>query len=112
MAYFSNSTEGMDYVARYCDKCVHRNGLDGNSGCAVWLLHLLYAYDECNGTGNAKNMLDGLIPMVEGGHVYKMAGQCTMFYAGEPMPKSKPESTLPVTVIPSMEAWAKKHGVL
>jgi hypothetical protein len=34
MGYFSNGTEGMDYEAQYCDKCVHQDGPTEN-GCAV-----------------------------------------------------------------------------
>lgn len=115
MAYFSNGSEGMDYCARYCDRCIHQNGQDGESGCPVWLLHLLYAYDECNGTGNAKAMLDALIPMEDTnfkeGPQFKVAGKCRMFHEGV-APEPKPESNIPVTVIPSMEEWARKHKII
>lgn len=83
MAYFSNGTEGMDYCAQWCDRCVHQNGADGKSGCPVWLVHLLYAYEECNSKSNAKAMLDTLIPMVPSKHGnYRVAGQCSMGQVG------------------------------
>lgn len=77
MAYFSNGTECMQYQFKYCDKCVH----DKDQGCTVWLLHLLYAYEECNNDGengpqtNAKAMLDALIPMND----CHFADKCSMF---------------------------------
>ena len=46
MGYFSNGTEGMDYEARYCARCIHRDGPDGESGCAVWSAHLFVNDDE------------------------------------------------------------------
>ena len=47
---------------------------NGDSGCAVWLLHLLYNYDECN---NETSFLHTLIPQTED----KLgAKQCTMFF--------------------------------
>jgi len=54
MGYFSNGSEGMDFEARYCDKCVHQE-----DGCAVWLAHLEHNYDECN---NPDSILHILIP--------------------------------------------------
>ena len=59
MGYFSNGCEGEAYEAEYCDHCLHQHGQDGDSGCAVWLAHLLRNYDECN---NAKSILHMLIP--------------------------------------------------
>jgi hypothetical protein len=54
MAYFSNGTEGADYQAQYCDRCIH----DANQDCPIWLAHLLH-----NGTdGDAAEVLDLLIP--------------------------------------------------
>lgn len=76
MAYFSNGTEGEMYQDDYCMKCKNwRDRKDGRGeGCPIWDLHVLYAYDECNGKGNAKDMLDTLIPMKE---LY--ADECSMF---------------------------------
>ncbi len=58
MAYFSNGSEGMDYLANYCDKCIH------NYGCVVWDAHMLKNYDECN---NDDSILHILIPRSENG---------------------------------------------
>lgn len=59
MGYFSNGCEGDSYEARYCSNCVHQNGPDGKTGCAVWLAHMLKNYDECN---NKESILHTLIP--------------------------------------------------
>ncbi len=69
MGYFSNGTEGMDYEARYCDKCIHQE-----QGCAVWLAHMMHNYDECN---NEKSILHILIPRNKEGWNEK----CKMFHA-------------------------------
>ena len=72
MAYFSNGTEGMDYMARYCDKCVHQS-MDG--ACPVMDAHMLYAYDLCNKKEDpGKVILDMLIPEGKSG-----PAQCAMF---------------------------------
>ncbi len=78
MAYFSNGTEGEQYEEKYCIKCVNWRDKDndGCHGCPIWDLHFLYAYEECNGTGNAKAMLDHLIPMNKETH---FAEECSMF---------------------------------
>jgi hypothetical protein len=60
MGYFSNGTEGTDYEARYCDRCLHQDGKDGKGGCAVWLAHVLGNYDECN---KEDSILHLLIPL-------------------------------------------------
>ncbi len=60
MGYFSNGCEGTDYESRYCEQCAHQKIDDG--GCAVWLAHMLYNYDECN---NEKSALHLLIPRTE-----------------------------------------------
>lgn len=73
MGYFSNGTEGMDYEAQFCDRCVHQGPEDG-PGCMVWMLHFLHNYDECN---NEDSMLHVLIPRSEDKLSNK---QCTMFY--------------------------------
>ena len=53
MGYFSNGSEGMLYEEQYCDRCEHQDG------CAVWMAHNIYNYDECN---NPKSILHLLIP--------------------------------------------------
>lgn len=73
MGYFSNGSEGMDYEADYCDRCVHQNGPDGDSVCAVWAAHKFHNYKECN---NKESILHMLIPRSEEG---LGNGQCLMF---------------------------------
>ena len=81
MGYFPNGCEGMDYEARYCDRCIHQGAADG-PGCPVWLLHMLHNYEECN---NKSSMLHVLIPRSTDGLSNE---QCAMFAAkpqeGEP----------------------------
>ena len=76
MAYFSNSTESMDYEEKHCSNCVHQKLDDG--GCAVWLLHLIYNYDECN---KKDSFLHVLIPRTKDGLGNE---QCEMFHAIDP----------------------------
>jgi hypothetical protein len=71
MGYFSNGSEGMAYEAQYCDRCQHQKPNDG--GCAVWLAHMLYNYQECN---NRDSILHLLIPRSPDG---LGNAQCTMF---------------------------------
>lgn len=73
MGYFPNGTAGMDYEARYCNRCAHGPIARPDDGCAVWLAHMLKNYDECN---NADSVLHILIPRTEGGIGNE---QCTMF---------------------------------
>ena len=75
MAYFSNGTEGMLYTEKYCNRCVHGTGKYGNLDCAVWDVHLLFSYEECNSGSNAKTILDTLIPM----DIKNRPSKCSMF---------------------------------
>lgn len=68
MGYFSNGSEGADYEAAYCVRCVHLQG------CAVWLAHMLHNYDECN---NEKSILHLLIPRSDNGLGNE---ECLMFH--------------------------------
>jgi hypothetical protein len=80
VGYFSNGSEGMDYEATYCDKCVH-GAVHGDGTCQVWLLHLMHNYRDCN---NDDSMLHQLIPRSKDGCDNE---QCRMFVAaqqGEP----------------------------
>jgi hypothetical protein len=77
MGYFSNGSEGDCYEAEFCSRCVHQNGPDGESGCAVMLAHLLRNYDECN---NKESILHILIPRDKDG----WNEQCKMFHAKNP----------------------------
>ena len=69
MGYFSNGTEGMDYEAKYCARCIHNQE---EAGCAVLLAHQLYNYDECN---KPDSILHILIPRDARGYNEK----CAMF---------------------------------
>lgn len=75
MAYFSNGTEGEDYEAQWCSRCVH---LDDPPMCAVWEAHLLANYDERR---NAESPLHVLIPRSSDGLRNE---QCRMFRAKPP----------------------------
>jgi hypothetical protein len=80
MAYFPNGTSGMCYEEEYCCNCVHFGDPDG-PGCPIWLLHLLYNYDQCRKgkTGSTvKSILGTLIPETKDG---LGAEQCSMFLA-------------------------------
>jgi hypothetical protein len=70
MAYFSNGTEGMDYQARYCERCVH----DINQDCPVWLAHLMHNSAGCN---DNEHILHLLIPRSKDRLTNE---QCRMFH--------------------------------
>lgn len=61
MGYFSNGTEGMEYEARWCSRCIH-----ASSGCAVWNAHLFANYDQ-HKNKDVKLILDLLIPRSKDG---------------------------------------------
>lgn len=101
MGYFSNGTEGMAYEAQWCNKCVHQ----GN--CAVWLLHMLYNYDECN---NKDSMLHELIPRSKDGLSNE---KCTMFHEGKSpvIEAEEEERRIRETINPAYKEWAKERGL-
>ena len=83
MGYFSNGTEGRDYQARYCYRCVNYRDLgDGRGeGCPIWDLHQLWNYDP--GTPRERlvaatkdRALDQFIPRSKDGLTNE---QCKMF---------------------------------
>jgi len=78
MGYFSSGTEGMDYQARYCERCVNY-GPDEGPGCPIWSLHLLWNYDSCRDEMKDK-ALRHFIPIAENG-VWNE--QCRMFKPAE-----------------------------
>lgn len=87
MGYFSNGTEGLDYVEHYCRRCIHWKDLnDGRGeGCPIWDMHLLFAYEECDSGSNAETMLNTLIPrgfIEDAGDGVGMPTneECTMFH--------------------------------
>jgi hypothetical protein len=92
MGYFSNGSEGMDYEARYCSRCVHEGGPDG-PGCAVWGAHLFANYAECN---NKDSILHQLIPRDARGENM----QCAMFYERGRRGGGQPEPVpVPLTIV-------------
>ena len=54
MAHFSCGTEGLDWQARNCDRCLNADDL---GACAIWDAHLMF-----NGDEDARRVLDTLIP--------------------------------------------------
>lgn len=71
MAYFSSGTEGLDYEARWCVRCVH--AASETKTCAVLTAHGLYNYEGCN---NPDSILHLLIPRSKDGLSNE---QCRMF---------------------------------
>lgn len=74
MGYFSNGTEGMDYEATVCSRCVHYDTSDQNMGCPILRLHMVWNYDACDDDGK-RHALDSFIPRHG---IYN--GLCTMFH--------------------------------
>jgi len=73
MGYFSNGSEGDDYQAHYCDRCVH---WQHENPCAVWGLHLMRNYKDCTNASSALHMLiprDGIFN-----------AKCLMFWPDAP----------------------------
>ncbi len=70
MGYFANGVEGDDYYEAYCSRCVH----DQNGSCPIWLLHILYNYQESD---NEHSFLDLLIPRSDDGGGNE---QCRLFH--------------------------------
>jgi hypothetical protein len=60
MGYFSNATEGMSFDEKYCAHCLNMPKREDRD-CPVRSAHLLFAYEECGSTSNAKKILDMLI---------------------------------------------------
>jgi hypothetical protein len=56
MAYFPNGTASEMYYDKYCSRCKFDRGANE---CAIWLLHLLHNYEECN---KEDSFLHHLIP--------------------------------------------------
>ena len=78
MAYFYCGTEGVDYQARYCRRCVNRRDIgDGRGeGCPVFDVHFLYNSAQ-NRNPELREALAVLIPHKDGEH----PGECAMFLA-------------------------------
>lgn len=77
MAYFSNGSEGDNYMAKWCCCCENWKDLnDGRgSGCPIWDVHLLFNY-EAQKNPTAKQILDMLIPTNKES---MFAEKCSMF---------------------------------
>ena len=75
MGYFSNGTEGMDYRAKFCERCIHNmaNRRGGNT-CPVWYLQGLWNSGCCRDE-EKDNVLRMFIPIVD--KIWN--GECTMF---------------------------------
>jgi len=58
MGYFSNGDAGEAYEAAYCARCIH-GPKRTDKLCAVWALHFMHNYDECN---KPESFLHVLIP--------------------------------------------------
>lgn len=78
MGFFSNSTEGDAYEHNVCSRCAHyvENPEDGM--CGVWEIHLLYNYDQEDGS-TVESIMDTLIPRRG---IYN--DLCSMFYPARP----------------------------
>lgn len=83
MAYFSNGSEGQDYEARWCNRCVHEGGPNG-PGCAVWLAHLMHNSDQVKGSP-LESTLAILIPVDARGFALK----CKMFLTVEDVRRAR-----------------------
>lgn len=69
MAYFSNGSEGEEYEARYCSKCVHCGE------CPILVLHSLWNYDALD-SETKHTALNVFIPRSKDGLSNE---QCRMF---------------------------------
>jgi len=83
MGYFANGTEGEMFEEAWCSRCVHSDtsgereiGVD--PPCPVWMAHIMFAYEECNASSNAKAILDMLIEDHRDGSVF--VNECQMFH--------------------------------
>jgi hypothetical protein len=99
MGYFPNGTSGMIYEEQYCYRCIHRNGRDGKSGCAVMLAHNLFNYEHCN---TPDSILHLLIPKTKDGIGN---ATCEMFVQGEP-----PQLYDTKRMLPEHAEWLKKNA--
>jgi hypothetical protein len=76
MGYFSSGTEGMDYEARYCERCANFRKTDADvESCPILELHMMWNYDSCDDE-TKREALNAFIPMTKDG-VFNEA--CRMF---------------------------------
>jgi hypothetical protein len=66
MGYFPNGTDGAIFEEKYCMRCTHYGLVNGEfpaGGCPVWVVHLVYNYDQLDdGQEKLKDVLSTLIP--------------------------------------------------
>jgi hypothetical protein len=94
MGYFPNGSAGMDYEAKFCEKCVHYGPKDG-PGCPVFLLHLLWNYDAV-GKSRSKIKEEALNSFIQRTKDGLGNEKCRMFVPMEYLTKEgKEEITLP-----------------
>lgn len=72
MGYFANSSEGAAFEETYCARCVH----NGETPCAVMLVHELYNYDQLD---ESEERLRGALNLLIDEDEYI----CRMFHAKE-----------------------------
>lgn len=77
MGRFANGMMGDCYEADNCNSCWH--GADKEKGCPVWLLHLLWNYDQKDGDDKTL-ALETFIPTT-GAPLWNK--KCTMFIPKE-----------------------------
>jgi hypothetical protein len=86
MGYFSNGTEAEMYAERYCARCMHGPRRNPDEGCAVWLLHMLHNYEECDKPDSFLNLL---IPRAQGDVGNE---QCAMFREDQDLPDPRQQA--------------------
>ena len=119
MGYFSNGSEGMDYQAAWCDRCVHGESDEGLY-CPVWAMHLDWNSDQCRhgwdtttdpaviADSKAKDAaLQYMIPRIG---IWN--GGCRMFIATDPEWRGREDELRSLWDGRARERedeWAKKH---
>lgn len=107
MGYFSTGTEGADWEARWCYRCVHYPEV---GECPVMLLHSLWNYDQCAAANDRHEgrepqdkaseakliALETLISCGESG----LGNDCQMFYR-----KPAPEPTATQTALRELREY-------
>jgi hypothetical protein len=78
MGYFSNSSEGMGYMEKFCTRCVNwRDNGSGTEGCPIMDLHSLWNYEAVGKDADKAKTgaLSHFIPREKNGE----NGECSMF---------------------------------
>jgi len=53
VGYFANGAEGHAYEMAYCSKCTHYKDGENGECCPVWMLHILWNYEQFKNTDRA-----------------------------------------------------------